>query len=149
VIARHHRRVGRVPLVRSGTAGSLRARSGLFGESNSTKRHGQRQHERRDQQRNALAHLGFLSSILPMYSASRIDSDSATSVGLTSFPFIQKENRPTSPLGVGSRLRYWLHPSLTSAHLWERASKPLHFELGCSLPNPTIAPVRAQRKGMN
>jgi hypothetical protein len=56
VIARHHRRVGRVPLVRSGTAASLRARSGLFGESNSTKRHGQRQHERRDQQRNALAH---------------------------------------------------------------------------------------------
>src|SRR5215207_5704319 len=26
---------------------------------------------------------------------------------------------------LGSRLRYWLSPSLASAHLWERASKPL------------------------
>src|ERR687898_2231954 len=26
---------------------------------------------------------------------------------------------------LGSRLRYWLSPSLASAHLWGRASKPL------------------------
>ena len=56
VIARHHRRVGRVPLVRGGTAAPLRAGLGLLGESDSTKRHRQRQHERHHQQRDALAH---------------------------------------------------------------------------------------------
>src|SRR5918994_1231349 len=52
-------------------------------------------------------------------------------------------------LSRGSRLRYWLHPSHASAHLWERASKPLHFELGCSLPNPTIAAAQARVKGID
>jgi hypothetical protein len=43
-----------------------------------------------------------------------------------------KKTGPPLPFR-GSRLRYWLRPSLASAHLWERASKPLHFELDCSL----------------
>src|SRR5687767_5460319 len=37
-----------------------------------------------------------------------------------------KRNRP--PLYVGSRLRYWLYPSLKRPSS-ERASKPLHFGL--------------------
>src|SRR5829696_2630199 len=57
VIARHHRRVGRVPLVRGGTAAPLRARLGLPGESDSTKRHRQRHHQRHHQHRNPLPHL--------------------------------------------------------------------------------------------
>src|SRR5829696_5694816 len=57
VIARHHRGVGRVPLVRGGTAAPLRARLGLLGERYAPERHRQRQHQRREQQRNALPHL--------------------------------------------------------------------------------------------
>jgi hypothetical protein len=46
------------------------------------------------------------------------------------FPYApkQRRNRP-SPLSGGSRLRYWLCPSLLSAHFLGRASKPLHFGL--------------------
>src|SRR5215218_7647015 len=68
-----------------------------FGECNSTKRHRQRHHERRDQQRNSLLHI-------------------------FSPPFLLSKRKTGPPLLRGSRLRYWLCPSLTSAHLWERVS---------------------------
>jgi hypothetical protein len=45
-------------------------------------------------------------------------------------------------------LRYWLSPFLASAHLWERASKPLPELLLLSLPNTTIAAAQTRVKGI-
>ena len=117
VIARHYRRVGRVPLVRSGTASSLRALTGLFGESNSTKRHGQRQHQRRDQQRNALPHL-FSPPL----------------------PFSQHENRLTSFTEIAGCATGSARPSY-SAHLYGSGVQSLYLELADFLRANSIMSV--------
>ena len=107
--ARHYRRVGRVPLVRGGTSAPLRARLRLLGESDSTKRHRQRQHERHHQQRDALPHL--FSPPLPL---------AKTKTGLP--PWVRD-----------SRLRHWLpvllgaHPSTEAGFLASILSQPIFF----------------------
>src|SRR5215216_2445370 len=59
-----------------------------------------------------------------------------------------KKNRPTPLLG-GSRLRYWLHPSLTGAHLirgW--VSKPLPiYASSLVVQRPTIASIARKVPG--
>src|SRR3712207_5008949 len=65
-------------------------------------------------------------------------------------PFPSSERKPEAktkhgpPLALrGSRLRYWLGPFLASAHLRERASKPLpsSFELSPSLVATVANPL--------